>query len=145
MSVARICNRTVVTVSPTERVRAAARRMAEHDVGTLVAVDEQGVPTGILTDRDIAIRLVGPGLDPDATPVARILSMPIHTVREETPIDEALSKMAGAGVRRVAVTDQDDKLVGILALDDVLELLIEEAEAIGRLLASPAPTVQGSR
>ncbi len=49
--------------------------------------------------------------------------------------------MAAAGVRRIAVTDEAGKLVGILALDDILELLVEEAGAIGRLLLEPKPTV----
>ncbi len=71
--------------------------MAEHQVGTLVALDDEGRPTGIVTDRDIAIRCVAAGLDLEATPVARIFTSPIQTAREETAIDEALSGNGRSG------------------------------------------------
>jgi CBS domain-containing protein len=108
--------------------------MRERDVGTLVVTEEKQRPVGILTDRDVTLRCVAEGLDPAATPVSLVMSAPVARVHEATPIEEALRRMAAVPARRLVVTDDGDRLVGVLALDDVLELLIEEAEAIGRLL-----------
>lgn len=141
MSVGRICNRSVVTVSPHETIRVAARLMAEHDLGTLVVSELNGVTkaTGIVTDRDIAVRCVASNLDPDQVPVSRVMTAPVDSVDEATPIEEALRRMAGSAVRRLAVTGEGGRLVGILSLDDVLSLLAEEIESVGRLLEKQVP------
>jgi CBS domain-containing protein len=134
MSAGRICVRKVNLASPDESVREAARRMREAEVGTLIVVDEKRSPVGIVTDRDVALGCVAEGRDPDSTKVAAVMTAPVVCVYESTPIEEALGRMAGIAARRLGVTDDDGRLVGILALDDVLELLVEEAETIGRLL-----------
>lgn len=139
MSVGRICTRTVILASPEETVSDAAARMEREGVGSLVVADESRRPVGILTDRDVALRCVGRGLDPHATEVSDVMTGPVHDVSEGTPIEDALSLMASAGTRRLVVTDEEGRLVGILAVDDVLDLLIEEAESIGRILRSQAP------
>lgn len=141
MSAGRICNRSVVVASPEESAREGARRMAKHNVGTLVVVDSENRPIGILTDRDITVRCVAADLDPDASLIADVMTAPVETVREATAIEDALAMMAGTAARRMPVVDEDDLLVGILALDDVLELLIEETETIGRLLSRYQPAV----
>lgn len=141
MTVSKICNRSAVVANGDETILAAARRMARLSVGTLVVTDPQGGnhPVGIVTDRDITVRCVAEQLAPDTTPVAAIMSVPVRTVREDTPIETALSLMASGGTRRLAVTNEEEELVGVLALDDVIELLVEEAETIGRLLTKQPP------
>jgi CBS domain-containing protein len=137
VSVGRICVRTVHVASAQESVREAARRMREADVGALVVVDGERRPVGVVTDRDVVLRCVAEGRDPDATPLASVMTAPVACVAESTAIEEALRRMAGASARRLAVTDAEGRLAGILALDDVLDLLVEESEAIGRLLRRP--------
>ena len=139
MSVGRICVRSVYSATPEESVRLAARRMGEADVGVLVVVDEKGYPVGVVTDRDVALRCVGGESDPDTTPVSSIMTSPAHCVSESTPIEDALKQMAGIAARRLVVTDGKGLLAGILSLDDVVELLAEEAEAIGHLLRRRHP------
>jgi len=80
MSAGRICTRIVATTAPTETVRAAARRMADHEVGTLVVVAEEPEPhaVGVITDRDITIRGVAEELDLDQTPVSHLMSSPVR-------------------------------------------------------------------
>lgn len=134
MTAGRVCVRTVQIASPEESVRAGARRMREAGVGTLVVVDEERAPIGMLTDRDVALRCVAEERDPETTTIRTIMSEPVVCIPEATALEDALGRMAGASVRRVAVTDPDGRLAGILALDDVVELLAEEAETIGRLL-----------
>jgi CBS domain-containing protein len=122
------------TATPDETVRAVAARMNERDVGTLVVVGEGRRPIGIVTDRDVAVRCVAAGLDPEETRVSAIMSEPVRSVYEYTPIDAALRKMAGMHVRRCPVVDHVGALVGILAVDDVLDLLAEEMSAVGSLV-----------
>ena len=134
MSVGVICVRSVQVASPEETVRAVTARMADAGVGTVVVLGEDRKPVGILTDRDIALRCVAQRRDPDTTEVASVMSVPVTCVHESTPIETALARMAGVHARRLAVVDDDERLVGILALDDVLELLAEELTSVGKLL-----------
>jgi CBS domain-containing protein len=133
MSVGKICVRAVHTASPDETVLEAARRMAREKTGTLVVLDLERLPIGILSDRDVMVRCVAEGKDPTLALVSELMSTPVASVRETMPIEDALAQMATCRVRRVPVVDDKDRLVGIL-VDDVIELLIEEAGAIGRLL-----------
>jgi CBS domain-containing protein len=135
MSVGRICVRVVQVAEPGESAREAARRMAAEDVGTLVILDAGKRPVGIISDRDIMVHCVAEARDPTEVKLSEIMSAPVVTVPDGTPIEDALGWMARDGVRRLVVVDDDGRLVGILALDDVLELLAEETATIGRLLA----------
>lgn len=143
MSVGERCSRIMATAWPKESVRVAAQRMAENDVGTLVVVDPDGSTQalGILTDRDIATRCVAGNLDPDRTPVSRVMTAPVHTVDEHATIEDAVAKMAIAGTRRLVVAGKGGAALGILSLDDVLDLLIEENASIGHLLEKQKPHV----
>lgn len=137
MTVGSICSRVVATASSQETIRAAAQRMAANDVGTLVILDATDValPIGMVTDRDIVLRCVVAGLNPDREQVGTIMTRPLHSVNEQAPVEEAMENMARAGTRRLAVVDRSGSLVGVLSLDDVLDLLADETGAIGRLLA----------
>ena len=144
MTAGRLCSRILATASPDESVRKVARRMAEFDVGALVVLKEQNRGTeaiGLITDRDIVLRCVAEQHDPDEASVSEIMSKPVYTVRDETPIDEAVAKMAAAGTRRLVVTAEGNRVAGILTLDDVLDSLIREAAAIGKLLQKQQPQV----
>jgi CBS domain-containing protein len=134
MSVGAICVRSVQVASPEETLRAVAGRMAAAEVGTVVVLGGDRKPIGILTDRDVALRCVAQRRDPDATEVGQVMSAPVSCVHESTPIESALTRMVGTHTRRLAVVDDDERLVGILALDDVLELLAEELTSVGKLL-----------
>lgn len=143
MSVGERCSRIMATAWPKESVRVAAQRMAEHDVGTLVVVDPDGSTQalGILTDRDVTTRCVAGNLDPDRTPVSRVMTRPVHTIDEHASIEDAVAKMAVAGTRRLIVTGGGNAAMGIVSLDDVLDMLTEENAAIGHLLEKQKPHV----
>lgn len=144
MSVGKIATRVVVTASPTESVLAVARRMEDANVGCVVVVDEDMEPVGIVTDRDIVIRGVSKELRLNETEISSVMTRDVRTVDESTPIDEAVATMGSAGARRLVVTDEESRLVGVLSVDDVVELLVEEADAIGKLIRKEAPTLAGS-
>jgi CBS domain-containing protein len=137
-----MCSRVVATAAPGEKVRIAARRMAVNDVGTLVVVEGNAYneAVGIVTDRDIAMRCVAGNLDPDTAPLSQVMTQPVATIDESMGVDAALAKMAANGTRRLIVTG-NGHLVGILSLDDVLELLVSQVAAIGELLQQQQPRI----
>ena len=143
MTAGKLCSRILASASPDESVLTAARRMTEYDVGTLIVLkEERGTrAVGILTDRDIVVRCVAEQLDPHQTSVSNVMTTPVFTVRDETPIHEALAKMAAAGTRRLVVTAEGDRVAGILTLDDILGDMAWETTAIGKLLQKQQPQV----
>ena len=142
MSVGRICTRSVVVATPEETARDAAKRMSEHNVGTVVVVSRVLRPVGMLTDRDITLRCVAPGRSPDDVRIADVMTSPARTVTERSSIDDAAGLMRKLGVRRLPVTNEKGVLVGLVALDDLLDLIIEETTAIGGVLRKEAPAIR---
>lgn len=134
MNVAAICTRLPETVTVDHTALEVARLMLEHEVGTVVVVDEDGQPEGIVTDRDIVLRCVAEELRPAKTKVARVMTPDVHTVHEETSIEVALEEMADKEVRRLVVVDDGGRVTGIASLDDFLEGLVESTADVGRLL-----------
>lgn len=143
MNVGELCERSVTTAEADENIRTAARRMLQESVGTIVVVDQTGDEPraiGIVTDRDITTRGVAASMDLDRSALSMVMSVPVISVGEDVPIEEALQTMTEKSVRRLAVTDDKGSLTGILALDDVLELVVSEIDAIGRLIMRHPPT-----
>ena len=112
MIIAQICQRNVDTAQAVESVRTAAQRMGTRNVGTLVVLNELGRPVGILTDRDVAVRVVGQGRDPYATTVGSVMTEDLETVRENVSIEDALRRMRSRAVRRLPVTDGAGECLG---------------------------------
>jgi CBS domain-containing protein len=139
MSAGRICVRSVDTAAMDESVYAAARRMHARNVGSLIVVDKEQRPLGLLTDRDLVVRVIAEARDPNETVVSQVMARLPQTIREETPIEEALGLMRRGPYRRLPVVAADGRVVGILSLDDILDLLAEEFGEIGRLLHEESP------
>ena len=139
MPVGRICVREVDTAKPAESVAVAAERMHQRAVGTLVIVNDNAQPVGIVTDRDLVSRVLAKGYDPMATSMSDVMTPDPKTVSEQAPIESALSVMRSGRFRRLPVLDRDNRLIGLVTLDDVLMFLAEEFEHIGRLLERETP------
>ena len=128
-------------------VREAARLMDEEDVGSLPVVDEGEQLIGILTDRDVAVRVVGRGLDAETATVGDVASRDVVALTPDHDLDDALRLMAKEQVRRVPVVANESQLVGMLAQADVAKVGKEKetgelVEAISR--APGGPRVAGS-
>lgn len=136
MSVGRLCTREVHTAEPTESIVAVARRMRERRVGTLVVVDAERRPVGIVTDRDLVVRGLAGALPAASLQVQGVMTSPMSTVPEETPIEDALARMRSTHHRRLGVVDAEGRLAGIFALDDALALLGDEFYRVGDLAAN---------
>src|SRR3954449_5566304 len=98
----------------------AAKMMRDEDVG-LAPIVEGDRLVGTVTDRDIAIRVVAEGKDPESTKVKEIASTDLVTVDPQQNLDEALRLMAQHQVRRLPVVEEDGRLVGVVAQADVAE------------------------
>ncbi len=129
MSVGRFCIRDVVTIEPTESVRTAASRMAEQEVGSLIVV-EKNRPVGIVTDRDLVIRVLATGISPEQTPITSVMTPDPICISEHASLEGAIARIRSHQIRRLVVINETQELVGIFTLDDLLELLAEEREAL---------------
>lgn len=139
MSVERICQRGVDTATPEETVGQAAERMHQRSVGALVVVNHANAPIGILTDRDLVVRVLAAGRDPQITVVRDVMTHNPATVTELTNIECVIALMQDGPFRRVPVVNDLGHLVGIITLDDVLRLFSESFGLIGRLLERETP------
>lgn len=138
MAIGEICNREVIVVTQETTIGEAAQLMRQYHVGDVIVVTEEDgrrKPAGIVTDRDVVVEVVATGLDPATLTVGDIMVPDLATVPEKTGVFEAIRYMRDQGVRRMPVVGEDGSLVGILALDDLLELLAEELGALARLVA----------
>ncbi|MDP1707992.1 MAG: CBS domain-containing protein [Gammaproteobacteria bacterium] len=138
MPIGELCSRAVVFVRREDSVREAAQLMRQHHVGNVLVVDEkdaQRVPVGILTDRDIVVEVVAKNVDLDKVSVGDIMSFELASARDTDGVFETIQLMRMKGVRRLPVVNASGGLVGILALDDIIELLAEELSALAKLIS----------
>ena len=137
MPVSEICNREVVVVQRDDTALEAAKLMRQHHVGDVLVVEDRNgvrVPVGIVTDRDLIIEIVAPELDGSVITVGDIMAQELVTVKGSTGIFEAIQYMRQKAVRRLPIVNEDGGLIGILTLDDLLELLSEELLEIAKLV-----------
>jgi len=137
MPISEICNREVVVVQRDSTIAEAAKLMRQHHVGDVLVVEDRGgvrVPLGIVTDRDLVVEVMAPELDPVVITVGDIMVPELVTVKAHTGLFETIQYMRSKGVRRLPVVDDGGGLLGILTLDDLLELLAEELLALSKLV-----------
>jgi CBS domain-containing protein len=119
------------TVRAEDSVVDAAKIMEEEDVGSVPVVDVDNVLVGMITDRDIALRVVAAGKESRSTTVGEVATKEVSPAYPDEPLDRALEQMAHRQVRRLPVIE-DDRVVGILAQADVVQE-VKEKEA-GKLV-----------
>ena len=138
MTVGAVCNREVIVVDKTASIVEAARLMRKYHVGDLVVVEDRAgkrVPVGIVTDRDIVLEVVAEGVDMNDVNVGDIMSNNLVTARENDSVLETVKIMRAKGIRRLPVINDDNDLVGILAVDDLIDLFSEQIVDLARLIA----------
>lgn len=122
MTIADLVRREAETIDPGAACAEAALAMKIAGVGSLVVVEE-GRPIGIVTDRDLVVSVMAEGADPKAVRVRDAMSSKPIFLSETRGIDRALDAMADLEVRRLPIVDDEQKLIGVVALDDLLVLL----------------------
>lgn len=143
MLVEAVMQTNVPTVDRDHTALRAARLMKEHSVGSVIVVDEHNRPVGLLTDRDLAVKLLAEGKSPD-TPVDEIMSHPVYAVSRDTLMFDVLREMARRHVHRMPVIDGETKsLVGVVTAEDSLLLLTTELANVAEVMASATPPKRG--
>lgn len=132
-----VCNRIVTIADRKMNLVEAAQLMRDHHVGCLVVADTAGagnLVVGILTDRDIVTAVVAKELDPRKLLVEDVMSTETVTVLEHDSIVDLLATMRRKGLRRIPVTSTQGVLVGLVTLDDLLELMAEQMHTIVQVI-----------
>jgi CBS domain-containing protein len=128
---------TTVVYMPSETTIAeVARTMREQDIGDVVVADGPSL-AGMVTDRDLVVRAVAEGKDPEATTVGEVMTRDLVTVRPEDTIQQAALLMRDRAVRRLLVCDDDQGLVGVVSIGDLAERIDPDSVLGGISSAEP--------
>ena len=133
MPIGDICNRDVAFAARDTTAQAAAKLMRRYHVGSLVVIDDSNgrrQPVGIITDRDIVLEIYALDLDPNVITIGDVMTQKLITVPETFGVMETTQLMRAKGVRRVPVVDGEGNLTGIVTVDDLLQVLAEELNAV---------------
>jgi CBS domain-containing protein len=137
------CIRTdVVTASPDECVGAIARMMDERNVGSVVIESDDGCPVGIVTDRDLALRVIARNVDPVRTCVRDVMTSDPFVVDLNDTLWNVMECAREQGVRRFPVVDDDRRLVGIVTMDDVVSILASEMNCVTDIIRASSPSAR---
>jgi CBS domain-containing protein len=121
MKLCDLFTRVVITAKPEESLKAVALRMQEHNVGAVVIVQGDR-PVGMVTDRDLALALGADGVPPQEQ-VQKVMKRRVLAIPEDTGVFTATKYMRECQVRRLPIVDREDRLVGIVTLDDLVPCL----------------------
>lgn len=138
MPIGEICNREVVMAEVNDTVLSAAKKMRKHHVGDVLIVKKSNgscFPISIVTDRDLVVEVMAPEIDPSVLTVGDIMTRDLATVNENAGLFDTIQHMRTRGVRRMPVVDERGNLVGVVTLDDLLGLLVEELGLLTKLIA----------
>lgn len=133
MTVGKLCGRDVATASRETTVADAAKQMRHRHVGDLVIV-KNGVPVGLVTDRDIVISVVAMELDASVFTLGDMVLKEPVTCREDLDVTDCLHQMRTHAIRRMPVVDKSGMLVGIITVDDLLRILAGELTDVAKLI-----------
>lgn len=126
--------RNIVTVSPQQTISEAAQIMSQYNIGS-VPVVQNGQCVGIITDRDITLRVTAKGQDAGMTKVESVMSKNVVTGNPQMSVQEAANLMAQNQIRRLPVVDNNNQICGIVALGDLAVQNVYQDEA-GEALSS---------
>jgi CBS domain-containing protein len=134
-TVREVMTKNPVTLSDTAVIAEAARAMRDSKIGVVLVNDDNDELEGLITDRDIVVRAIADGKDPQQTPVKGILSHPKHQLEPNASIDSAVKMMSESNVRRIPVIE-NNRCVGIVSLGD-LAIERDPKSALGRISSAP--------
>jgi len=138
MPVSDLARVDVVSVDPSTPVTEIASTMDRADVGSVLVTDGDRA-VGIVTDRDLVVRVLQDAADPEALTAEDVMSEDPETVETNAGFLEAAETMSEHGVRRLPVVDGNDDVAGIITIDDLTELLADEQQHVAEVLRAQRP------
>lgn len=121
-----IMQKRVVTISPEATIREAAKKMKDYRIGYLVITNSDAI-RGCITDRDLVVWLAN-GKSPDETRVDQIMQSNIVTATPDTDVFDASKLMARKKIRRLPITGDNGRLLGLVSVSDIASVLEEEVD-----------------
>lgn len=134
MSLENFCRKPVVRIAPEKSVAEACRAMEENNIGSLIVENDRKL-CGIITDRDIALKVAGAMRDPQKTTVREIMTTDPIRISVDKDLRHLTSLMHAFHVRRVPIVNGHDTIVGIITLDDIIALIANEMSEIGKAIS----------
>jgi CBS domain-containing protein len=137
MTLKTICNREVIIAGKNDTIPEAARLMRDYHAGDVIIVEERDglrFPVGIVTDRDLVIELIAKEVDINSVTVGDIMCRDIISAKEDDDVDDTIKLMHQKGIRRLPVVDNAGALVGIITLDDLIDLIAEQLKDLAGLI-----------
>ena len=137
-----VMSKPVITVHVDDKIDKIAALMRSKKVGSVVVLDDDSKPVGVITERDIVGRVVSRNMKPSEVRAEEVMSKPIHTVDPGVNIADASKIMRNLGVRRLMVV-KDSRLVGVVSSDDMIKVtpelitIIAQESSIGRIHPVP--------
>lgn len=138
MHVGEICNRHAVIIGKEDTVYTAALFMRKNNAGYIVVVESIGgnnIPVGSLTDHDIVEKLVAANVDMRTVTTAEVMSAPLLLADEQDNVMTTLKRMRYKHVRHIPVVNTARALIGVLSIDDVIDMLAEQLVDVGYILS----------
>lgn len=129
MLVKDVMSSPVITTEEDASSNKVARLLDENKVGAVVVTSKQGKPLGIITERDLVVRVLAKNLEPDAAKAKDIMTSPLVTIEPEATISEAARKMSSLDIRRLGVLYKGN-LEGLISSKDILSVMPELIEII---------------
>lgn len=130
MKISDVMTAQVATATPKSTIAEVARTMAEVESG-VVPITDDGKVVGLITDRDIVLRVVAGGMSLD-TPVSTVMTEEVESCREDENVADAAARMGDRQIRRLVVLNDQGRLTGIVSLGDIA--LDYGAKQVGRTL-----------
>jgi CBS domain-containing protein len=133
-----LCTPDVVCCGRETTLLEVARLLRDRHAGDAVVLDDpdgQRIPVGLITDRDIVVKVLGADRDPRTVTAGQIMRTPLVSATENEDSSQALARMSTHGVRRLPVTGAGERLMGIVTLDDLLRLIVADAGSLLHIVA----------
>lgn len=136
MSIRKICTHEVIKAAKSMSIKEVARLMKKNNIGTVVIVENEtdSKPIGILTDRDLTIKILAEDIESKDVRIGDIMSNDLLILKKHQGINEAIEMMCAKGVRRAPVVDENYNLCGIAVVDDLLLLIADELNSLAKLV-----------
>lgn len=131
------CNRDVVIVGRKDSIIKAAQLMRKEHVGDVLVVESRNgerIPVGILTDRDIVIEVIAEETPLDSITIEDVMSYKLVTSKEDDDLMTTIKRMRMNGIRRIPIVNQAGGLIGVLSVDDVLDVITEQLMDVDQII-----------